>query len=77
VPLPFPSSKELATQAAKQLNHALLNPQPAGPFCQVGDKKMLPLQRLAEIFEGALPARKKYTTSPRFEINDKDAPPRV
>jgi hypothetical protein len=29
VPLQFPSSKELATQAAKQLTHALLNPQPA------------------------------------------------
>jgi hypothetical protein len=39
VPLQFPSSKELETQAAKQLTHALLNPKPAGPFYQVGDKK--------------------------------------
>jgi hypothetical protein len=77
VPLPFPSSKELATQAAKQLNHALLNPQPAGPFCQVGDEQLLALQRLAAIFEGALPARKKDTTSPLFKINDNVAPPRV
>jgi hypothetical protein len=37
LPLPFPSSKDLATQAAKQLTHALRNPQPVGPFCQVGD----------------------------------------
>jgi hypothetical protein len=77
VPLPFPSSKELASRAAKKLTHALLNPQPAGPFCQVGDEKMLALQRLAAIFEGALPARKKDTTSPLFKINDIDAPPRV
>jgi hypothetical protein len=77
VPLPFPSSKELATQAAKQLTHALLNLILAGPFCQVGDKQMLALQRLAAIFEGALPASKKDTTSPLSEINDSDAPPRV
>jgi hypothetical protein len=36
--LPFPSSKELATQADKQLTHALLDQKPAGPFCQVGDE---------------------------------------
>jgi hypothetical protein len=50
VPLPFPSSKELETQAAKQLTHALLNPQPAGPFYQVGNKQMLAIQRLSAIF---------------------------
>jgi hypothetical protein len=63
VPLPFPSSKELATQAVKQLTHASLIPKPAGPFCQVGDEQMLALQQLAAIFEGALPARKKDTLS--------------
>jgi hypothetical protein len=71
--LPFPSTRELLTQAATQLTHALLNPKPAGPFCQVGDEQMLALQRLAAIFEGALPARKKDTTSPLCEINDSDA----
>jgi hypothetical protein len=75
--LPFPSSKELSTQAAKQLTHALLNPKPAGPFCQVGDEQMLALQGLAAIFKGALPAGKKNTTSPLCEINDIYAPPRV
>jgi hypothetical protein len=35
--LPFPSSSELATRAAADLTHTLLNPQPAGPLCQVGD----------------------------------------
>jgi hypothetical protein len=39
---------------------------PAGPFSQVGDEKMLTLQQLAAIFEGALPARKKNTMSPLF-----------
>jgi hypothetical protein len=77
VPLPFPASKELATQTATQLTHALLNPQPAGPFFQVGDEQVLALKRFAAIFEGALPARKNDTTSPLFEINDNDAPPRV
>jgi hypothetical protein len=38
---------------------------------------MLDLQRLAAIFEGALPARQKDTTSPICKINDIDAPPRV
>jgi hypothetical protein len=44
IPFPFPSSKELETQAVKQLTHALLNPKPACPFCQIGDKQMLALQ---------------------------------
>jgi hypothetical protein len=66
VPLIFPSSKELAIQAAKQLTHALLDPKPDGPFCQVGDKQMLALQRLEAIFEGALPVRKKDVTSPTW-----------
>jgi hypothetical protein len=77
VPLPVTSSKELATQAAKQLTHALLNRKPAGPSCQINDKQTLALQRLAAIFEGALQARKKDTLSPLFETNDIDAPPRV
>jgi hypothetical protein len=44
VPLPFPSSSELATQAATQLTHALLNLKLDGPFFQVGDKQMLAIQ---------------------------------
>jgi hypothetical protein len=32
--LPFPLAQDLATQAAAaELTHALLHPQPAGPFC--------------------------------------------
>jgi hypothetical protein len=77
VPLPFPLSKDLATQEAKQLIHALLNPQPAGPFYQVGDEKMLALARLAAIFEGAILTHKSGATSPLVGIDDNDTPPRV
>jgi hypothetical protein len=51
--LPFPSPQCLATKAAVDLTHALLHPQPAGPFCKVGDAKTIALKRLADIFEGA------------------------
>jgi hypothetical protein len=67
----------MATQAAKQLIHALLNLQPARPFYQVGEEQMLVLKRLAAIFKGALPARKKDATYPLLEINDDDALTRV
>jgi hypothetical protein len=42
--LPFPSSQDFATQAAADLTHALLHPQPAGPFYQVGDKQTIALK---------------------------------
>jgi hypothetical protein len=42
--LPFPSSQDLATQAASDLTHALLHPQPAGPFCQVGNEQTITLK---------------------------------
>jgi hypothetical protein len=38
---------------------------------------MMALKRLAAIFEGALPTRKKDATSPLLEINDNDAPQMV
>jgi hypothetical protein len=51
--LPFPSSHDLATQAASDLTHTLLHPQPEGPFCQVGNEQTIALKRLASIFEDA------------------------
>jgi hypothetical protein len=51
--LPFPSAQDLATKAAAELTHSLLHPQPAGPFCKVGDEQTLALKRLADTFEGA------------------------
>jgi hypothetical protein len=51
--LPFPSYHDLATQATSDLTHALLHPQPAGPFYQVGNKQKIALKRLASIFETA------------------------
>jgi hypothetical protein len=62
--LPFLSTQELATQAAKELTHALLHPQPAGPFCQASDEQTLALKRLATIFEGATRSRKSKVFTP-------------
>jgi hypothetical protein len=50
VKVPFPSSKELATEAAKQSTYALSNTQQAGPFAQVGSEQLLALKKLAAIF---------------------------
>jgi hypothetical protein len=74
--LPFPSSSELATQAAADLTHALSNPQPAGPFCQVGDEQAIALRRLANIFEAAKPNRESKKLTPQDEVEN-DAPQRV
>jgi hypothetical protein len=63
--LPFPSSSELATQAAADLTHALLNPKPAGPFCHVGDKQAIALRKLSHIFVSAKPKRKIPNLPPR------------
>jgi hypothetical protein len=62
--LPFPSTQELATKAATELAHALLHPQPAGPFCKVGDEQTLALKRLADIFEGATRQKSKVVIPP-------------
>jgi hypothetical protein len=43
--LPFPSSHDLATQAAADLTHDLLHPQLSGPFCQVGNEQTIALKR--------------------------------
>jgi hypothetical protein len=63
--LPFPSAQDLATKAATELTHALLHPQPAGPFCKVGEEQTLALKRLADIFEGATRQKIKSCDSPR------------
>jgi hypothetical protein len=74
--LPFPSSHELATQAAADLTHALLNPQPAGPFCQVGDEQAIALRILANIFVSAKPRNTNNPLAPQDEIEN-NAPQRV
>jgi hypothetical protein len=75
--LPFLSTQELATKSAKELTHSLLHPQPAGPFCQVGDEQTLALKCLAAIFEGATRSRKSKVLIPPAETVGNDAPPRV
>jgi hypothetical protein len=72
----FPSPQYLATQAAVDLTHALLHPQPAGPFCKVGDAQTIALKRLADIFEDAT-RRKTKIVVPPTEKEDDNAPPRV
>jgi hypothetical protein len=74
--LPFPSAQDLATSAAAELTHALLHPQPAGPFCKVGDEQTLALKCLADIFEGATRQKSRVVIS-TAEMIENVAPPRV
>jgi hypothetical protein len=74
--LTFPSTQELATKAATELTHALLHPQPAGPFCKVGDEKTLALICLADIFEGATRHTSRVVIPPAETVGN-DAPWRV
>jgi hypothetical protein len=62
--LPFLSTQELATQAAKELTHALLHTQPAEPFSKVVDEQTLALKYLADIFEGATQSHKSRVLTP-------------
>jgi hypothetical protein len=68
--LPFPSSSELATQVAADLTHALLNPQPAGPFCQVDNEQAIALRRLANIFVAARPKGGNKKLTPQDEVEN-------
>jgi hypothetical protein len=74
--LPFPSTQDLATKAATELTHALLHPQPADPFCKVGDEQTLALKRLADIFEGATRQKSRVVIPPAETVGN-NAPPRV
>jgi hypothetical protein len=76
ITLPFPSSQDLATQAAADLKHALLHPQLAGPFCKVRDEQTIALKRLASIFEGAKQRKSKTILTPTDGIEN-TAPQRV
>jgi hypothetical protein len=67
----------LATKAAAELTHALLHPQTAGPFCQVGDDRTLALKRLADIFEGATRLQKSRVVIPPTKGMENVAPLRV
>jgi hypothetical protein len=66
----------LATQAAADLTHALLHPQLAGPFCQVGNEQTVALKRLVSIFEGAKQRKSENTLTPTGGIEN-TAPQRV
>jgi hypothetical protein len=74
--LPFPSAQDLATQAAVDLTHSLLHPQPAGPFFKVGDEQTIALKRLADIFQGVT-RRKTKIVVPPTKREDNNAPQRL
>jgi hypothetical protein len=74
--LPFLSAQYLATKAAAELTYALLHPQPAFPFCKVGDEQTLALRCLVNIFEGAT-RQKSIVVIPPTERMENIAPPRV
>jgi hypothetical protein len=76
ITLPFPSAQDLATRAAAELTHALLQPQPAGPFCKFGDEQKLALKGLAGIFEDATQRKSKVVIPPTDRVENL-APPRV
>jgi hypothetical protein len=64
------------TQAAADLTHALLNPEPAGPFCQVGDKQAIAPRKLANIFGYSKPKNANNTLAPQDETEN-NTPQRV
>jgi hypothetical protein len=74
---PFQSTRDLDTEATNQLTYALVKPQPAGPFTQVGDDQLIVLKKLAAIFEGAVPKHKQQTTTPPLRSNTSESPQRV
>jgi hypothetical protein len=76
VKIPFKSSRDLPTEAVKQLTYTLVNPQPVGPFAQVGDDQPITLKKLAAIFEGALPKHRQRTAIPLLNYNS-NSPQRV
>jgi hypothetical protein len=76
VQLPFQSTTDFSTEAAKQLTYALVNPQPAGQFTQVGDDQLIALNKVAAIFEGALPTHKQRKATPLLN-NTSKSPKRV
>jgi hypothetical protein len=60
-------------------------PQPAGPFCQVGDEQAIALRKLAAIFEASKPTNVNQQLTPQSEkrnnapqrVNTTVSPPRV
>jgi hypothetical protein len=58
------------------MTHALLNPQPAGPFCQVSDEQAVYLTRLANIVGAAKLKYGKENITPQ-DIIENNAPQRV
>jgi hypothetical protein len=58
------------------MTYTLINPQPAGPFAQVGNDQLIALKNLATIFEGALPTHKQRSATSLLN-NTSNSPHRV
>jgi hypothetical protein len=68
------SLTDLAAKTAAELTHALLHPQPLGPFCQVSDEQTLDLKYVANIFEGATLQKSKVVIPPTDRVENVAAP---
>ena len=61
--IPYRSSTENATIAARELTHALQNHSPASPFSNIGDKQMEALHQLAKKFQQSVTKDNNAPTS--------------
>ena len=59
-PMPATSSADAATDAARELTAALLNPAPASPFPSLGTEQMAAIKQLAAIFHVATAAKPTF-----------------
>ena len=66
------NSADAATNAARDLIHAIQNPHPAGPHYSLGDPQVTAMKQLAGIFQQALP-KPTGIAAPRVEPKDKIA----
>ena len=67
--MPAISSADAATHAARNLTHALLNPQPASPIADAGDPDLTALNQLADIFQRQITAKLKPPPHPNHVAN--------
>jgi hypothetical protein len=64
-PMPRTSLADAAQFSARELIAALRNPVPAGPFTPIGDRQLVALQQLADIFQTTVQqARKSKSPAP-------------
>ena len=60
--MPFPTSAEQATNAARELSHTLQHPTPAAPFSQIGDATMAAIHQLSTVLTNNIDQIRKTAT---------------